>query len=302
MQSLPNPCLIQSSPTKSTSALPLYLIHDGGGTIVQYYLLNPLSRPVYGIYNPQFESGGRWEGGIAAMAREYARLIAATQPRGGAILLGGWSLGGILSLEVARLLQTSPSPPASTSPASPATTSATAPITIAGLILIDSLCPNNRAVTASAPTLQFHARTNAQMRQLSQGNMSAAVEMLRSYTAPLSAAAWVSRPEIVNDSSNANTNDNTTNTTTTPTPAPHTILIRATDRVPASIQPTRDQGVDSTRDTKRALGWEDGEMELVRTVLDVPGHHFDIFDDEHIDALSKQLALACSLIEHSLDE
>lgn len=86
-----NPVLIQPclpSSNVSTSAVPLILIHDGGGTVFQYYLLSPLSRPVYGIANPHFESGEPWPGGLHEMAAHYASLIQAAIPSG-QILLGG---------------------------------------------------------------------------------------------------------------------------------------------------------------------------------------------------------------------
>ncbi|KAM7189111.1 hypothetical protein V8F33_010232, partial [Rhypophila sp. PSN 637] len=69
-----NPTPIQRAPTCSSQA-PLFLIHDGGGTIFNYFLLGPLGRAVWGIYNPRFESGGRWEGGVSQMASEYLALI-----------------------------------------------------------------------------------------------------------------------------------------------------------------------------------------------------------------------------------
>lgn len=86
-----NPVLIQdyqSSSNISTPAIPLILIHDGGGTVFQYFLLSPLSRPVYGIANPHFESGEPWSGGLPEMAAHYANLIQTAIPSG-QILLGG---------------------------------------------------------------------------------------------------------------------------------------------------------------------------------------------------------------------
>lgn len=35
-------------------AIPVFLIHDGGGTTFAYHCLDPLDRSVYGIFNPIF--------------------------------------------------------------------------------------------------------------------------------------------------------------------------------------------------------------------------------------------------------
>jgi thioesterase domain-containing protein len=58
---------------------------------------------VYGIHNPTFESGGAWDGGLRQMAQAYVPLIKSVVPSG-KVLLGGWSLGGLLALEIAHLL------------------------------------------------------------------------------------------------------------------------------------------------------------------------------------------------------
>lgn len=79
-----NPTLIQ----KGLANTPLFLLHDGGGTIFQYFLLGPLGRSVYGIENSRFMSGEKWDGGIPEMAREYTKLIKSVVPSGD-ILIGG---------------------------------------------------------------------------------------------------------------------------------------------------------------------------------------------------------------------
>lgn len=80
--------LIEPSSPYSKKAAPLVLIHDGGGTSVSYYFLGPLNRPVYGIRNPKFYSGGEWKGGIIEMAQLYADFITTVIPSG-PLLLGG---------------------------------------------------------------------------------------------------------------------------------------------------------------------------------------------------------------------
>jgi hypothetical protein len=82
---LSNPTLIQQGPPGS---LPLFLIHDSGGTIFNYFLLTSLNRTVYGIYNPHFDSCNNWDGGFRAMGMEYISLIKSAVPSGN-VLIGG---------------------------------------------------------------------------------------------------------------------------------------------------------------------------------------------------------------------
>jgi hypothetical protein len=69
----------------------LVLIHDGGGTIFNYYTIGPLNRQVFGIADPAFESGDEWEGwdgGIVQMAEQYCHRIRRSVEKTD-ILLGG---------------------------------------------------------------------------------------------------------------------------------------------------------------------------------------------------------------------
>jgi thioesterase domain-containing protein len=85
-----NPVQIQHKGQGST-AVPLVLIHDGGGTIYSYLNLGQLHRDVYAIFNPHFDDGSPWMGGIPEMAQEYAKMIRAKIGRG-PIILGGESI------------------------------------------------------------------------------------------------------------------------------------------------------------------------------------------------------------------
>lgn len=67
---------------------PLVLLHDGGGTLFNYFLLGRLGRPVYGIANQHFDTGEPWVNGLHGMAKEYTSFIEETIAEG-EILLGG---------------------------------------------------------------------------------------------------------------------------------------------------------------------------------------------------------------------
>jgi thioesterase domain-containing protein/acyl carrier protein len=86
--------------------LKLFLVHTGGGTVLNYV---PLVRhlapevPVYGIQARGIDGEGEPHRDLAAMAADYIGKIRALQPRG-PYLLAGHSLGGIVAFEMARRL------------------------------------------------------------------------------------------------------------------------------------------------------------------------------------------------------
>ncbi|KAF2145306.1 uncharacterized protein K452DRAFT_305349 [Aplosporella prunicola CBS 121167] len=144
-----NPSVIQLT---TADAIPLILIHDGGGTCTQYFRLANLNRPVYGIHNPRHLSGRAWDGGIPEMAAVYADLVRTVVPDG-PVLLGGWSLGGVLALEVAQRLPCH---------------------SVQGLVMIDSVFPQRhpadtrlvvpyRPAFTEAQSLLFQRATNRAM-------------------------------------------------------------------------------------------------------------------------------------------
>ncbi|KAI1176856.1 Alpha/Beta hydrolase protein [Nemania sp. FL0916] len=103
------PALIQDDPEFSELP-PLVLIHDGGGTTVNYYYLGDLERHVWGISNEKLVDDTAWPGGINQLARTYVDTIVPELPRG-PLILGGWSVGGLIALEMAKILITNAEKP-----------------------------------------------------------------------------------------------------------------------------------------------------------------------------------------------
>ncbi|SPN98684.1 related to polyketide synthase [Cephalotrichum gorgonifer] len=258
-----NPEIVQPpSPSHPPSAIPLILVHDGGGTTFAYHCLPDLSRPVYGIFNPRFDTGGVWEGGIREMAALYASMIrslvsSASFPRrhltrayghssGGAILLGGWSLGGALSLEITSLL---------------------GPM-VKGIIIIDT--PYPRAPSASAPPLY---RTLAPLSPDATRSQRRARECIKN--APALLRGWTPPDEE----------------------SPPAILIKAREAVPVWAP---EDGKVSPVDVSRVddfLGWKGYAGGRVRSVTAVSGHHFNIFEWENIDETGRAIEAACWALE-----
>ncbi|TBW50007.1 non-ribosomal peptide synthetase, partial [Marinobacter halodurans] len=85
----------------------LFCPHPVSGTVVGYY---PLARQladdwtVWGLQNRQILDAGWHDTSLAAMARDYVRILLEQQPTGPYHLLG-WSMGGTLALEMASLLE-----------------------------------------------------------------------------------------------------------------------------------------------------------------------------------------------------
>jgi thioesterase domain-containing protein len=246
----------------SPAKVPIIFIHDGGGTTFAYHCLDPLKRFVYGIQNPNFHTGGVFAGGLPEMARLYAGWIrtAIAEPDFPAarnldgsvdIIIGGWSLGGLLSMDIFQELEDDLS------------------IRIVGILMIDSVYPFKAAELPFdfSPSDPFHTLgkpepaeellDNRRKNQLlSQQAMADARRMLHTWTIPESFRR--SRPR--------------------------TVLLRATDPVP-----TNGPGI-SVLDLYRAertLGWDQYDAALFDEVIDVPGHHFDLFLEQRLATTSK---------------
>lgn len=89
---------------------PLFLIHPAGAMCYHNLaLLLDADQPAYGLEEPAFEDPGEGYTPIEEMAARYVRAVKEVQPDG-PYALGGWSLGGIVAFEMARLLEVSREP------------------------------------------------------------------------------------------------------------------------------------------------------------------------------------------------
>lgn len=268
---MPPTCeVVQGAEFASPGAVPLVLVHDGGGTTFGYHCLDPLGRPVYGIANPHFESGAPWPGGVDEMARLYVDMVRATvaspdfprrpQTSRTKIFLGGWSFGGMLSLHMAWLLRDDPD------------------VEVIGLLLIDTPRPVHapRPPDATAPT-SLASSDDKPLRKnevLALQAMKAARDMIQSWTMPdwtQAEGGGVAR-------------------------LPPGVLVRAKDAVPQ-----KETGSATLVDRYRGdplLGWGAWEgHDLVREVVDVEGHHYDIFTFARVSATTKGIKMACELLD-----
>ncbi|KAJ7741140.1 Alpha/Beta hydrolase protein [Mycena metata] len=123
---------------------PLVFIHDISGSPFAYlpFGLNALlsQYTIYGLSSLSESSTGKGFGysSIATWAEAYATMIESelSEER---IVLGGWSLGGILAAEIARIFARRP---------------ATSKIRVSGLILLDTYAPWHQLVRTGPQGLE----------------------------------------------------------------------------------------------------------------------------------------------------
>ncbi|OLN96161.1 Polyketide synthase PksR [Colletotrichum chlorophyti] len=252
-----NPFLIQrAAPSSSASLPPLFLIHDASGNILSYLKLGSLGkyRQTYGIYDPYSGTEGcSWQS-VSEMARHYVRLIKKVKLRGD-IVLGGWSFGGIVALQMSHILATEGRG-----------------LNCVGIVLIDTIYSpvdfsNGSGVDMAPPLAGINGQTRDQI-------------MVALVRAQCLCATW--EPPTWSGKK-----------------VPPVVLIKAQDR----IQVEKSQGsnnicrLDRFRN-HRQLGWEMVQSGLInKGVIDTPGNHYDIFEDEHVDATTQSLNRALSKLD-----
>ncbi|KAM0429675.1 hypothetical protein ACHAPT_006281 [Fusarium lateritium] len=263
-----NPELIQPedwlSPGTSGRSIPVILMHDGGGTTFAYHCLNSLSRSVYGIHNPNFRSGEPFEGGLADLARLYCGFVkeavknlefpkkrnAEGKVR---VILGGWSFGGHLSLEMAKQLEQDDSG-----------------VEVIGILMVDTIYPVERSKAAKLTKDGTSEEGKKKNQILADRAMADARRMISEWTPP----AW--------------DGDSTGH-------RPRTMLVRAKKLVPMDGDGV--SLVDLSRE-ERNLGWDVYDKDMFADIVDVEGHHFNMFAFENIEGITK--AMKQGLVELEL--
>ncbi|AVV46225.1 polyketide synthase [Streptomyces sp. P3] len=248
---------------------PLFLFHAAGGTSDVYRTLAERlgdARPVLGV--ERLEEAGT----VPEKARRYAEAITAAHPAG-PLLLGGWSFGGFLAQETARLLTA-------------------AGRTVPLVVLIDSVRPLLPAPgPARADRLRAHfegftrhvADVYGVRLRLPYDELAATDddhERIDLVLRALRAAADV--PSAALEHQRASYLDLRIGEAHRPSryDGP-VVLYRATEPAPHTV---RDPAYE--RDDE-ALGWDAVCPDL--TVVPVPGHHLSLLDPPHVDEIAAHL-------------
>ncbi|KOS18181.1 Conidial yellow pigment biosynthesis polyketide synthase [Escovopsis weberi] len=331
-----NPELVQAENWRDAAApaeaTPVFLIHDGGGTTFAYHCLGPLGRSVYGIHNPYFRSGQVFNGGLPQMARLYAswvkRTVAArgfpVKRRNGdgtvSVLLGGWSLGGLLSLEVARRLAGDPV------------------VRVVGILMVDSAFPGaaggaDRSLLASAHLLDpasWAAMVQGSKNDINSNNSNKST--INSSEPPRGAGDGPDPCPPDNDDDDGDDGDDGNGDCGSRQNVsareknlalsrrcmanavqmvarwdaprwdgdlagsrPRAILLRAKVPVPTPAGAPA-LGLDRSRG-ERTLGWDAYAGGMFEEVLDVEGHHFEVFAPRYIDGISEAMRRALDRLD-----
>ncbi|TEA13272.1 putative thioesterase BOA10 [Colletotrichum sidae] len=318
IQKYPTECeVVQPATPRGLSATPLFLFHDGGGTTFAYHCLASLDRAVFGIASPRFHSATAWEGGLPEMARVYLRMIRNTilgpeypplapfstdGTRRRKILLGGWSLGGLLALEIARLLVTG----ANALGADEDGDDAGVGIEIVGLVFIDSIYPVWPAGSeAKLGTYAETAEPQGKNQKLAKQAMKLAAGMVKVWQMPRCGAAIAAENGAKNEvqsghdkverSFYGSREERETREVVWERP-PRGVLVKATDGVPMpgdGISPT-----DVYRSDEK-LGWDEYCPGFIEKTLMTSGSHFDMFSWGYTDEITARVADACQYLEGS---
>ncbi|KAF4862254.1 Thioesterase AMT4 [Colletotrichum siamense] len=252
-----NPFLIQNSTAgrsygsaRSLTA-PLFLIHDASGNIFSYLKLGFLgdARKVYGISDPHFgHEGGSWLS-VDQLARHYIKLVKKVMLRGD-ILLGGWSFGGIVAIQMAHMLAAEGRG-----------------LVCSGLILIDTiyLSPSRSLGSGANSNLAPSMPTNVtpDTRDEILVSLVRCHMLCSSWLPPSWACRRVPRAVLIKA----------------------TDPISGQPEHLGDRDPTGDRNLGLCRlDAQRHqfdLGWSETQPGLVTAVIDTPGHHYALFSDEN---------------------
>ncbi|KAI9804114.1 MAG: Type I Iterative PKS [Sarcosagium campestre] len=247
------PELIQkatSKPRISRSDFPLFLIHDGSGLSMKYKNLHRLDRTVWAFQNPRIFSDEGWDG-VINMADAYAARVAATEQ--GPVILGGWSFGGVVAFEAARILMRQGRP-------------------VAGVVLIDSPAPINHQPISQEVI-------NA-VTKISNGEANRTGEVVRGFVKRQFQMSAAFLRDFQSDKS---------------APHPRTVMLRSSEGYDTkAIGAPRHPWLEDRSDPSTAVTeWESIVQNRV-PVIDIPGNHFEPFEEANVQMVSRAISSACT--------
>ncbi|MWA09051.1 type I polyketide synthase [Streptomyces sp. BA2] len=246
---------------------PLFLAHAAGGSSEVYARLAERlsgSRPVYGfdrLTTPE---------DVRPRAAKFAEGIRAVAPNG-PWLIGGWSYGGLLAQEAARLLARHG--------------------TVGALVLLDSvlplpvppgLTPVEEARRRYADFATYTARTYGAQLALRYEELARRDDYEQIALVMKLLEQAVDLPQAVLDHQRTSALDLRSGERHRPGPyAGRTLLYRATEPAPHTVRDARYERDDE------GLGWDAHCTDL--TVTPLPGHHLSLLDPPVVDALAELL-------------
>ncbi|KAI1082132.1 polyketide synthase [Whalleya microplaca] len=276
----------QQQQHRRDNASPLFLVHDGSGICTHYRRLQSLHRQVFAIHDPKFlsssEDDALWSS-LPAMAAHYASIVSSATEANGDCILGGWSFGGVVAFEAARILMSQ------------------GELRVKGVVLIDSPPPVGHIPLSDSI---IHAVTTSIQGTVSSASSSRRFSNDTNNTQRLLTPAAVIR-KLVRQSFQKCANllgayGAAPETRNPERPIPRVILLRSaagwTPPLGYDGPPIGESENPWLQDrADRSLGTAGWEM-LTGTSLpciDIPGNHFQVFDAVNVEAVSKTLWRAC---------
>lgn len=254
--------------SKFPDSAPLYLIHPGAGMCFEYHRIGPLDREVHAIQDPRMFSDAKddWSC-IDEMAQHYAAIVSKSRPsypsRG--IVLGGYSFGGAVAFEMARLL------------------SERGDCLVRGVVLIDAPPPLNHSPlardTVEAAMAVKHVQT-AKTRSPEAARFHEAIGAL-AVRNNLRRAALLGKYLPRREGA-----------------MPRVVLLRSSEGFKATAcGMPENKWLHDRRDVKTSSGpWEQLVGAEVK-VIDIPGDHFTPFEPGNVDGTSQAIYDACDMLD-----
>lgn len=258
-----NPDQIQRNDGSDTTS-PLYLVHPGAGICLHYNRVRPLGRDVHTIQDARLLADAKddWDS-VHEFAHEYSSMIAQRESEGQEIILGGWSFGGIVAFEMARLLES------------------TSNIKVLGVVLIDAPPPIGHQPIAKATIEAAMAATQK------RSNAATKAKAFEDAVATLTIRNNLRRATLLGKYKPERRGK-----------MPQIILLRSSEGVDLGVSGLpenkwlHDRGDVSTC----SAAWEELTGKKA-SVLHIPGDHFTPFEASNIGGTSDAIREACHMIE-----
>ncbi|KAM3553318.1 hypothetical protein ARSEF4850_006972 [Beauveria asiatica] len=285
----PEEIQVVSLERKFAGKSPLFLIHDGSGICTHYRGLRPLGRRVLALHDPKFlmqSSKQRSWASLNTMANEYASTISSTLGMTGGedCILGGWSFGGVVAFEAARILMSRGH-------------------RVKGVVLIDSPPPIGHIPLSESIISAVTAQPAEKDAAAGPTTASKCVSPVASAIRKLVQQSFRICAGLIGDfGTSAELQQRGLSKPVGP--VPRVILLRSAvgwtsprGYTGAAVGDMENPWLQDRRDRSlTTAGWEvltGGPIQCV----DIPGNHFQVFDAPNIAAVSAALVDACSEFE-----
>lgn len=259
---------LQSAPPGTVGKAAIFLIHAGSGFSRPYYRLSSLlGRDIWAIHDDKLLQQHEPWNSVAEVAQTYAGFIRKAS-NGQPAIISGWSFGGIIAYEVAKLLQREGSVP------------------VPGLLLCDPPPPNGYTNPRVADLLH---RLFAKIFGVQSSRQNALGDALHK----IAASNAIRCADLLADY-----------TPTTAGRPPKTAFLYAVDPVTTEFLAEEgdehapyDAWLCERENRDLALG---GWFELLGreiNIIDLPGNHYNILERDKVESTSAAYMEACEWIE-----